>query len=248
MLKTSAERIVVVGAGGTGSWLLPVLVRFLAAEQYKGEVIVADGDKFSEGNLLRQEFRNCDIGRNKAQTIVTRLRAEYLGLNVEAFEGYITDENITDFNQEGTIFILCVDNHGARGRITRLARTMENAIVICSGNEMFDGNVHIYVRKNGINLTNDTISDHPEIADGEESGRGDPTKACDFAVEGNTQLLVANFWSAAFIFASFHKLWILREPIGRRKKLELDQEINWNSLLLKCLPLEVPANVSANSN
>lgn len=247
MLKSNTQNIVVVGAGGTGSWLLPPLTRFLAAEGFGGRLYIADGDAYSEGNLLRQEFSTDDIGQNKANVWGAKLRRQYMGLNINSFPQYISDENLVDFKEERSVFLLCVDNHGARARITRLAKTLRDVVVISGGNEMFDGNVHIYVRRKGEDLSKDVVYDHSEIAKGEETGRGDPTKGCDFATAGS-QLLVANFWSAAFMFASFHKLWVMHEAVGRRKNLKLDQEINWNSLLLKCLPQEVPELVSNNSN
>lgn len=241
MLKRSTRRIVVVGAGGTGSWLLAPLARFLAAEEYTGMLAIVDGDKYSEDNMLRQEFDRTQLHMNKASVWAKRLRAQYLDLDVADHPIYVSDENVTSLIQNGDVVFICADNHGARARITYQARTLKNITVINAGNEIVDGHVHVYIRRGGKALMRDVVQDHQEIARGAETGRGDPTAACDnVAKEGGTQLLVANVWSATMLFAMFHKLWIMDEAAGRRRNLQLDQEVNWNSVLLKTLPLPVP--------
>lgn len=241
MLKRSVRRIVVVGAGGTGSWLLAPLARFLAAEEYKGTLVIVDGDKYSEDNMLRQEFDRKQLHRNKADVWSERLYAQYLDLQVSSVPHYLSDTNATELIQNGDVIFICADNHGARARITYQARSLKSVVVINAGNEIVDGHVHVFIRRGGKSLTRDVVQDHPEIARGAETGRGDPTAACDnIGKEGGAQLMVANVWSAAMCFAMFHKLWILEEAAGRRRNLTLDQEVNWNSVLLKTLPLPVP--------
>lgn len=240
MLKRTLDRVVVVGAGGTGSWLLAPLARFLAAENFKGTLAIYDGDSYSDKNMLRQEFDRAHLHLNKATVWGRKLRFQYLDLKIEDHPSYVSDENVNAVVTEDSLVMLCVDNHGARARVTRQACALDDVCVLHAGNDIIDGNVHTFLRADGKALTRNVIEDHPEIARAEETGRGDPTKACDnVQSESAPQLLVANFWSAAMLFATFHKLWILQEPAGKRRHLEIDQEVNWDSLRLKTLPFPV---------
>jgi adenylyltransferase/sulfurtransferase len=67
--RLGAARVVVVGAGGLGSALLPVLV---AAGI--GEVVVVDGDVVDETNLHRQTLHGADdVGRPKTASAIASL-------------------------------------------------------------------------------------------------------------------------------------------------------------------------------
>jgi len=80
-------RVIVVGAGGTGSMLLDGLARLdcaLRAQGHSGmNVIVYDDDTVSESNIGRQRFCRVDIGFSKAILMQHRLNAFY-GLDWEA--------------------------------------------------------------------------------------------------------------------------------------------------------------------
>lgn len=71
-------RILLIGCGGTGSELLDELFRMdktLRALGGQGlRVTAVDGDEVSPFNLLRQRFFPCDVGHNKAKTLVERYR------------------------------------------------------------------------------------------------------------------------------------------------------------------------------
>lgn len=70
-------RLVLVGVGGSGSKLLAALVRMDSALRAMGgkglHVVAVDGDRVSEANLVRQAFLPGDLGRNKAEALVTRV-------------------------------------------------------------------------------------------------------------------------------------------------------------------------------
>ena len=54
------NKIILIGCGGTGSYLAPPLARFLKAFKFAGELILADGDSYEPSNLDRQSF-NLDL-------------------------------------------------------------------------------------------------------------------------------------------------------------------------------------------
>ncbi len=82
--KNGQVGILLVGAGGTGSQLLSGLARMhfaLGALDNPGfDVIVCDPDTISAANVGRQLFSPADIGRNKAECLVTRVN-RFFGLD-----------------------------------------------------------------------------------------------------------------------------------------------------------------------
>ena len=62
--------ILVVGSGGTGTYFLKEISRFLsgntAAANMISKMVICDGDIVEEKNLSRQCFSTEDIGRKKA--------------------------------------------------------------------------------------------------------------------------------------------------------------------------------------
>src|SRR5436190_13078914 len=111
-------RVAVVGCGGTGAALiggLPLLHQALTAIGHPGlQVIVADGDKVSANNCVRQPFSESEIGLYKSTVLVNRLNL-FWGLKWQASTEYVTR------NTEGKadIIISCVDTRAARQEIVR---------------------------------------------------------------------------------------------------------------------------------
>jgi adenylyltransferase/sulfurtransferase len=78
--RLAAARVVVVGAGGLGSAVLPSL-----AGAGIGELVVVDHDRVEGSNLPRQPlFTVADIGRSKAEAAALRLAAYNPGVRVTA--------------------------------------------------------------------------------------------------------------------------------------------------------------------
>lgn len=114
----TVHRIVVIGCGGTGSALiggLPLLHQALIAAGQPGlHVIVADGDKVSATNCVRQPFSESDIGLYKAVVLVNRLNL-FWGLNWLASTEYVTEKT----QGKADLIISCVDTRAARLEITK---------------------------------------------------------------------------------------------------------------------------------
>ena len=77
-LGRPACRVLVVGAGGTGSAIvmgLPYLHQAMRAwgHGYGLEVTLMDGDTVSETNCARQPFSWSDVGQNKATVLINRI-------------------------------------------------------------------------------------------------------------------------------------------------------------------------------
>ena len=112
-------RVLVVGAGGTGSAItmgLPYLDQALRAwGRFAGlDVVLMDADTVSETNCIRQPFSVSDIGQNKATVLINRINL-FWGTHWRAEPRYF-DENTFEKNRITTIDILigCVDSRAAR--------------------------------------------------------------------------------------------------------------------------------------
>jgi PRTRC genetic system ThiF family protein len=112
------HRVVVIGCGGTGSALiggLPFLHQALLATGHPGlQVIVADGDKVSATNCVRQPFSASEIGLFKSTVLVNRLNL-FWGLNWQASTEYVTRKT----QGKVDIVISCVDTRSARFELIR---------------------------------------------------------------------------------------------------------------------------------
>ncbi|HWR66092.1 MAG TPA: ThiF family adenylyltransferase [Bellilinea sp.] len=117
--------LVLVGCGGTGSWLAPAVARVarLLKERFDKQamVVFADPDIVEEKNVYRQNFCTAEIGRNKAVALAERYGLSWgieivsIARALEAGEGWwgALSRNIID-NRTLTVIIGCVD--GASGR------------------------------------------------------------------------------------------------------------------------------------
>jgi PRTRC genetic system ThiF family protein len=107
------SRIVVVGCGGTGAALvggLPYLHQALIAiGGPRLSVIVADGDRVSPANCVRQPFSESEVGLYKSTVLVNRLNL-FWGLNWRASADYVTRGT----KGHADIIISCVDSRAAR--------------------------------------------------------------------------------------------------------------------------------------
>ena len=105
--------IVLIGAGGNGSQVLTDMGRMNHALKALGhpgiDVSVFDPDAVSPANVGRQLFSPADIGRNKAEVLVTRLN-RFFGLKWRAYPVKVG----TTLNTQAHIIITAVDSAAAR--------------------------------------------------------------------------------------------------------------------------------------
>ena len=151
----SKLRIVLVGAGGTGSFAALAIARLVYELREQGRVVelsIIDPDRVEAGNIPRSNFCAAEIGRFKAQTLAERITSAW-GLEV----GYACDlfdaekqlkQTASDYRQL-TILVGCVDNHLARRELHRAldefqgyrASEAPNIWWIDAGNGKFSGQV-----------------------------------------------------------------------------------------------------------
>ena len=158
----------ILGVGGIGGALAAPLCRYLQYTVNSDEPItitLIDGDKYERKNLDRQNCAWGDLNTNKAQAELEKLQAEFGTLDIEVYPSYITPMNIDSVIKDGDVVFCGVDNHKTRKVLADYAKTLDNIVIISGGNEMTDGGVQIFIKKDGKRITANLDEYHPEIAD-----------------------------------------------------------------------------------
>lgn len=197
-------RIVIIGIGGIGCHLLPVLCRYLrfhtATASTNTEVALVDGDMFEPKNEERQAFK---IIGNKAEVTAQSLSADFPGLTISAVLEYFDEVNAVRLIREGNIVFLCVDNHVTRKMVSDRCCELNDVVLISGGNEYTDGNVQIYIRKDGEDLTLPIANEfHPEIEEPEDRHPGQI--GCGELIASKPQLIFINNAIASAMLAAFY--------------------------------------------
>jgi PRTRC genetic system ThiF family protein len=122
LLRHQAVRVLVVGAGGTGSAIvmgLPYLDQAMRvwSRCYGLDVVMMDADTVSETNCVRQPFSISDIGQNKATVLINRINL-FWGTSWSAIPNHFHARSF-DRNQDRCpdVVIGCVDTRAARKAI-----------------------------------------------------------------------------------------------------------------------------------
>ncbi|MFY0620068.1 MAG: HesA/MoeB/ThiF family protein [Pelagimonas sp.] len=105
--RLSEARVLVVGAGGLGAPVLPLL-----AGAGIGHVTVIDGDTVDLSNLHRQTlFTEADCGRAKAEVAAARCHALNRDIDITALGEPLTPANATDLVRAADLVLDCADSY-----------------------------------------------------------------------------------------------------------------------------------------
>lgn len=201
------NRIVVIGLGGIGSILINKIARYVNYHRdFKANFLLIDGDNYEEKNLERQEFAM--LG-NKSEIKMREMQLNFENLHFDSFPNYITPENINTVIQEGDIVFLCVDNHKTRNLVSSYCSGMNDIILLSGGNELTDGNVQLYVRKGGVDVTPSLSDYHPEIETPDDKSPDE--MSCEELAKSEPQLYFTNLGVATLMCWAFYKTVILKE-------------------------------------
>ena len=144
--------LIVVGAGGTGTYFLKEIFRFLSNNRKRksiGEIYIFDGDTVEQKNLSRQCFMEEDIGRNKASVMAEILSGTY-DVPAVAFPTYLTSlEQLDKIKGSNPLVVSCVDNHGCRILLEKFFAKEKNIVYFDSANEYATGEVVFAYKKDG---------------------------------------------------------------------------------------------------
>lgn len=119
-LDVHFEKVVLVGAGGTGSLVVDGLCRLLI-KRPEIPIFIIDYDRVAKKNLLRQNFYPQDIGKFKSQVIAERYARIYgrkIAYSVSPFEPDMIEEywgqSVGTSLVANSLLIGCVDRHTGR--------------------------------------------------------------------------------------------------------------------------------------
>ena len=200
--------VTVIGLGGVGSIVARYGAVFLASLQQDCFLALVDGDKFEPSNASRMLFGKHG---NKARVVALELLARFRNsrLTLQAVKRYITPNNAGEMIHSGEIVILCVDNHKTRKLVNDHCAKLKNICLISGGNDGVGkdsggvvrrgtyGNVQIYIRKGGKDVTPPLDAYHPEIKDPKDKL---PTELnCTELVVSKPQILFSNLSVASGI-------------------------------------------------
>lgn len=206
--------IKVIGLGGIGSWLVQFMskyARFTMLQNKKIKITCVDGDSYDSLNRPRQNFEN--LG-NKARIKMLELKAEYdsyvpPGFSLDNFgfdyiEDYVNPDNIKSIIEDGDVIFLCVDNHKTRSIVSKYCEKLENIILISGGNDITVGNVQIYQKKEGEEITADLCAYHPEIESPRDKAPYE--KSCEELQESEPQQIFTNITVAVLMCCAYYNL------------------------------------------
>lgn len=117
----SSLSFIVVGAGGTGSYVIPAIARLMfelkESQNKPVEMLIVDPDVVESGNIPRSNFCSAEIGSFKAQSLAKRITLAW-GLEChyanEMFDGEKHLATQSHDYRSLKVIVGCVDNHLAR--------------------------------------------------------------------------------------------------------------------------------------
>jgi molybdopterin/thiamine biosynthesis adenylyltransferase len=157
-------KVVVVGCGGTGSRLVPLLAQHISNHNKAVDMnlptvkinthmslhlIDKGDDPLEERNLRRQAFYKFDVGLPKAEALAKRMSALY-GIPVTFKNEAFSELYSVNPSSSGSSYIVfdATDNIQARTSIEKVIFTqyIRNVVLISCGNEDLYGQIHVSYR------------------------------------------------------------------------------------------------------
>jgi hypothetical protein len=173
-------RYVVIGLGGVGGVVLRWLVPYLHTLQEPATVLA------------------CEL----AQVYGDRV-------TLIPVPDYVTPENVAELIGEGDIVFCLPDNHFTRRVVELRCGELRDVALFCGGNDGIEngktgtfGNVQVYLRSNGRDLTNPISRFHPEIETPADRGPG--AAGCAAQLTSAPQLAFTNLAVASALLGSFY--------------------------------------------
>lgn len=215
-----------IGAGGTGSMLFPALIRYLETYQRtSGEdfsITIIDGKELHASKLERQLFFGRFAGVNKATALAAQYEAD--PSVVIAVPDYLSPDNIGGISN-GDVVLIAADNFPTRARIEERGKNLDNITVINGGNEMLDGSLQIWLRRDGVDVTPPMSQGHPELLQDDE--RDPAALSCQQIAElpSGEQTIIANMMSATAMLNGLRAVHAWEQSLSTEEPLPLPEEV-----------------------
>lgn len=193
--KDANYSYIVMGAGGTGSWLASFLSKI------DGEVFLIDGDTVEPKNVLRQNFTENDVNGFKAEIIGTRYNQAFI--NEFMTDGSIIEEIIESL-EPGTIPVIvgCLDNNGTRkiAHDVFVSDKYSDIIWVDSGNAERHGQTYVAAKIDGEIKYKSPIDLDPAFQNFDGDERRPDQISCAEHSESAPQNVTANVTAATVLF------------------------------------------------
>lgn len=197
------SEIYIVGLGGVGSILANTISRFIDSKQNNPivKINLIDGDEYEIKNLSRQEFETFG---NKSEAKCLELSKKFSYITFNSYPVYLDQSNIEKIIKNNSIVFAAVDNHKTRKLISKYAENLSNIIIISGGNELTNGNVQIFIRKEGKSITPSLTDYHSEIDNPRDKSPSE--MSCEELSQSEPQLYFTNLMVAAHMCSSFYNV------------------------------------------
>lgn len=208
-MKIQQQRIVIVGLGGVGSWIVQGLCPFLQYSEDNYLLIPVDGDDYENKNHTRQIFT--ELGP-KAEVQARWIVDNFSRINVMPLASYISANGakdsikVSEVIETDDIVFSCVDNHKTRKVLAKYCEKLSSVTLISGGNEYTDGNIQVFIRHEGVNLTSTLDKYHPEIAAPKDKAPFE--MSCDELARTSPQLIFTNLIVASLMLNAFYSIKI----------------------------------------
>lgn len=194
----------VIGLGGIGSYLVEPLCRYINEAESDVELTLIDGDIYKEKNKSRQKFTRL---QNKAEESCRLLKEIFSNIHIKFKPHYINDSNVFSTIREDDNIFLCVDNHATRKIVSDRCQDLKNVVLISGGNDLIDGNVICYIKKDGENITKPPTELYSSIANPiDKIPSCEEREGCEERIESEPQLLFTNLAIASMMLNCYRKI------------------------------------------
>lgn len=196
-------KVKVIGCGGIGTCLLPILGRYLNFERsFVPEMTLIDGDDYEEANRTRQTF---EMRGNKAIVTAEAMKEKFENLTITPVMDFLNEANIKMHIKSGDVVFCCVDNHATRKLVSDRCEKLQNVLLISGGNQYTDGDIQVHLREHGEDITPPITRTQRDIANPTDEI---PTLASVFGCHKQhasaPQLLIMNNMVAALMLNAFY--------------------------------------------
>jgi len=195
--------ISIIGLGGIGSVLSNAISRYVDTDKTipSSEINLVDGDEYELKNRERQEF--LELG-DKSTVKCQELSYKFKNISYHDYPYYLDESLIPNIVKENSIIFVAVDNHKTRKLISDYAKKLDDITVISGGNELTDGNIQIFIKKGGIDLTPNLTDYHPEIKN--PIDKSPDEMSCEELSKSEPQIYFTNVAVASHMCNAFYNI------------------------------------------
>lgn len=222
LFNTKMKNVYIIGCGGVCSYFLPCFLKTVNYDKKlkNSNIILVDGDRLEEKNLLRQNFDGISDSHSapyKAEALCDYYGQIYTDLNIDCINEYLVDSFCVETNS----LVFCfVDNHPARKDVLSILDTFQSSGIFAA-NSSISSHAYFYDYKmNGTEM--DPRIRYTDILTVET---GSPVRAagCDTKerLEEVPQTAIANQMAAT------HALFLWNFWVNEKQKLNKDQTYDY---------------------